>query len=157
MRKRIIKDKQKIDPSLHENWLDLEDIAEVEFTSEDPAYPVENALIPGNPLGWQAAQPGEQTIRLLFSEPQQIKRIWLYFEEPHIERTQQYVLRWSPDHGQTFNEIVRQQWNFSPQGSKEQSENIQTDISGVTVIELIINPDISGGDIRASLAQFRVA
>ncbi len=156
MRKRIIPGKQKIDPLSYYNWLDLKDIADVEITSEDPGYPIENALIPENTSGWRAAEPGEQTVRLLFSEPQTIKNIWVYFEEPHIERTQQFVLRYSADNGQTFREIIRQQWNFSPHGSKEQSENIQTDISGVTMIELTINPDISGGDVKASLARFLV-
>ena len=30
------------------------------------------------------------------------------FVEPETTRTQEYVLRWSPDSGQSFREIVRQ-------------------------------------------------
>ena len=59
----------------------------------------------------------KQMIRLLFAHPQRLRRIWLNFVEPLAERTQAYALRWSPDGGQSFREIVRQQWNFSRQGA----------------------------------------
>ena len=42
-----------------------------------------------------------------------LKRIALVFEENDTRRTQEFVLRWSADGGQSFREIVRQQWNFS--------------------------------------------
>jgi hypothetical protein len=29
-------------------------------------------------------------------------RIWLVFEEIEAQRTQEFVLRWSPDHGRSF-------------------------------------------------------
>ncbi|MCA1788466.1 MAG: carbohydrate-binding protein [Thioalkalivibrio sp.] len=137
--------------------MDLERLAEVEITSEDPKHPIEDALLPGGTSGWRAGQPGEQTIRLAFQEPQRVQKIWLHFEESQVERTQQFVLRWSPDNGQSFREIVRQQWNFSPEGSHEQTENIDLALSGVTMLELIIIPDISGGDARAWLTQMRLA
>jgi hypothetical protein len=81
--------------------LDLEDLAEVEITSEDPAHPIESALLPGGTSGWRAAGPGEQTIQLLFAQPQAVHRISLEFSEPDVERTQEFVLRWSPDNGQS--------------------------------------------------------
>ena len=58
------------------------DLAEVEITSEDAAHPIESALLPGSTSGWRAAEPGKQTIRLLFANPQRLRRIWLNFEEP---------------------------------------------------------------------------
>jgi hypothetical protein len=79
------------------------------------------------------------------------------FEEPAAERTQEYVLRWSPDSGQSFQEIVRQQWNFSPQGITTETEDHHVDLPAVTVLELNIVPDISGGNAIASLAQLRLA
>ena len=69
------------------------------------------------------------------------------FEEPVAERTQEYVLRWSPDHGQSFQEIVRQQWNFSPQGTTNETADHHVDLPTVTVLELNIIPDISGGRV----------
>lgn len=157
MRKRIITPVQQETSSPDHHWLNLEAIAEVEITSEDAAYPIESALLPDQTSGWRAAGPGKQTVRLLFAQPQKIEKIWLSFIETEIERTQEYVLRWSPDGGKSFEEIVRQQWNFNPQGSTTETEEYQLNLAAVTVLELIITPDISKGDARASLAQLRVA
>ena len=74
-----------------------------------------------------------------------------------MERTQEYALRWSSDGGQSFREIVRQQWNFSPQGSTSESEDHRVELSDVTILELIIIPDTSGKIALASLAQLRLA
>jgi len=157
MRKRIIPPVQKDTSPPEEEWLDLVRLAQVEITSEDAAHPIESALVPDRGSGWRAAGPGEQTIRLLFAHPQQLRRIWLQFVEPITKRTQEFVLRWSPDGGQSFREIVRQQWNFSPQGATCEAEDHRIDLSGVTVLELSIIPDISRGDARASLSQLRLA
>ena len=80
-------------------------------------------FLPGRNSGWRATGPGKQTIRLLFAYPQRLRRIWLNFDETRIERTQEYVLRWCSDRGQSFREIVRQQWNFSPQGATSETED----------------------------------
>lgn len=154
MRKRII------GPVLQEpeqGWLNLDALAEVEITSEDAAHPIESALLPGGASGWRAAGPGKQTIRLIFDHPQRLRQIRLNFVEPVTERTQEYVLRWLPDGGQSFREIVRQQWNFSPQGTTSEMEDHHVELAAVTVLELIIVPDISGENALASLAQLRLA
>jgi hypothetical protein len=157
MRKRIIADIQKETVSPGKDWLNVEGLAEVEITSEAAAHPIESALLPDRASGWRAAGPGKQTIRLLFDHPQRLRRIWMNFVEPEAERTQEYVLRWSPDRGQSFREIVRQQWNFSPHGATSETEDHHVDLSAVTVLELSIIPDISGGNAPASLAQLRLA
>jgi len=41
--------------SLRQPWLDVESLAQGEITSEDPACPIEAALIPGTPPGWRAS------------------------------------------------------------------------------------------------------
>ena len=156
MRKRMIAAVQQ-DPSAEQNWLKVECLAEVEITSEDATHPIESALLPDGDAGWRAEAPGKQTIRLLFVQPQQLHRIRLNFVEALTERTQEYVLRWSPDAGQTFREIVRQQWNFSPQGATSETEDHRVELSGVTMLELSITPDMSGQRAFASLAQLRIA
>ncbi len=156
MRKKIIGQVQRgSEPP--GDWLNVEELAEVEITSEDAAHPIESALVPGENKGWRAAGPGKQTIRLLFPSPQRLRRIWLNFVETRIGRTQEYLVRWSPDGGQSFREIVRQQWNFSPDGATSQTEDHQVDLPAVTVLELTIIPDTSGGSAVASLAQLRLA
>lgn len=157
MRKRIINSSQQETASPDQDWLNVEGIAEVEVTSEDTAHPIESALLPGLASGWRAAGPGKQTIRILFLQPQPLRRISLNFVEPRIERTQEYVLRWSADGGQSFREIVRQQWNFSPQGAPSETEVHHVELPAVTVLELSIIPDTSGGNAVASLAQLRLA
>jgi len=157
MRKRIISHAQKDAASSDPNWLNMEGLAEVEITSEDAAHPIESALLLGGSSGWQAAEAGAQTIRLLFNHPQRLQRIWMHFVEPQTERTQEYVLRWSPDNGQSFREIVRQQWNFSPPSTTNETEDYHVELPAVTMLELSIIPDISGGNACASLAQLRLA
>jgi hypothetical protein len=157
MRKRIISPDQQHTTATDQEWLDVEALAEVEITSEDAAHPIESALLPRQNSGWRAAGPGQQTIRLIFTHPQQLSRIWLSFVETEVERTQEFVLRWSADGGQTFQDIVRQQWNFSPSDTTSETEDYRVDLSAVNVFELSIIPEINGGPLLASLAQLRLA
>ncbi len=158
MRKRVITPVVPQGPaSLEPEWLDVEELARVEVTSEDPAQPIESALVPGEESGWRAALPGEQTVRLVFDRPQRVSRMWLLFIEPDTTRTQEFVLRWSPDGGRSFREILRQQWNFGPPETIREAEDYRVQLDGVTVLELVIVPDKSGGEARASLAQWRLA
>src|SRR5215510_12470454 len=157
MRKRVTMSPAPKDHAIpDQNWLDMEQLAQVEVTSEDSEHPIEAALVPGEESGWRAAQPGEQTIRLVFDQPQRLTRMWLLFIEPEMVRTQEFVMRWSSDGGRTFREILRQQWNFGPPDSIREAEDYRVELSGVTVLELTIIPDKGGGG-RASLAQWRLA
>jgi hypothetical protein len=157
MRKRLITPIPQNVPLPDEDWLNLDCAAVVEVTSEEKDYPVESALIAGQIMGWRAADSGAQTIRLVFDGSQAIKRIALVFEETEIERTQEFVLRWSADYGGSFQEIVRQQWNFSPPNATRDVEEYRVELSGVNVLELVIVPDISGGAARASLKSLRLS
>lgn len=157
MRKKIITPVEQGNNSSDQYWLNLEEIAVVEISSEDTDYPIETALLPGQKNGWRAAESGKQVIRLLFSDPQRIKRIKLNFVETQAERTQEYILRWSADDGKSFQDLVRQQWNFSPEGTTSETEDHQVDLHAATVLELVIIPEISGGDARATLEQLQLA
>jgi hypothetical protein len=157
MRKRLITPSPQDVRSLDEGWLDLDGAAVVEVTSEEKEYPVEYALVSGEMRGWRAADSGTQTIRLIFDQPQRLRRISLVFEENKINRTQEFVLRWSPDGGRSFREIVRRQWNFSPPKTTREVEEYQVELSDVTVLELVIVPDISRGAARASLKSLRLS
>jgi hypothetical protein len=157
MRKRLITTTSQNAPHLDKGWLDLDSAATVEVTSEAKEYPVESALVSGEMRGWRAADSGTQTIRLIFDEPQKLTRISLLFEESETERTQEFVLRWSGDGGRSFREVVRQQWNFSPANTTRENEEYHVELSEVTVLELVIVPDISRGAARASLKSLRVS
>jgi len=157
MRKKIIDSDGKQKIYSDQKWLDIEKIAVVEVTSEEEAFPIESALLPGKVSEWRASDQGKQMIRLLFDNPQRLQWIRLKFEELEIERTQEYVLRWSPDGGQSYQEIIRQQWNFSPEGATSEIEDYQVELAAVTILELSIKPDISERNAFASLKELRIA
>lgn len=157
MRKRLITPTSETIPTRGGGWLDVERAAMIEVTSEDEGFPIESALVSVDSRGWRAAAPGSQTIRLVFDQPQRLKRISLLFEENETQRTQEFVLQWSPDGGLTLTGIVRQQWTFSPPESTREVEEYQMNLSNVTVLELVIKPNISGGLARASLKNLRLS
>ena len=105
------------------DWLDLEQAARVEVSSEAEGYPVEGALLKDVQGGWRASEPGIQTIRLLFDHPQTIRVIRLVFKEKEFTRTQEFVLRWLPQEARDWKDVVRQQWNFSPPVTEDECED----------------------------------
>ena len=102
MRKRLITPTPENIRTRGDGWLDVERAAVVEVTSEDKDFPVEAAFVSGDAQGWRAAAPGSQTIRLIFDQPQTLRCISLVFEENETGRTQEFVLRWSPDGGNSL-------------------------------------------------------
>jgi hypothetical protein len=156
MRKHIIATESS-PPGTSEEWLDLEEIARVEVSSEDPQHPIESAFKHGESLGWRASQPGEQTIRLLFDEPKDLRRIWLRFSQPKVERTRQFTLRWADSQTGPLGEIVRQQWNFNPRSSTMEVEDYKVDLRHVLALELSIDPDLGKNQAFAALAEWRMA
>jgi hypothetical protein len=156
MRKRIVIPTPTT-AQAREDWLDLERAARVEVTSEDKDFPIESSLSLEPRQGWRAGQPGTQTIRLVFDEPQELRRILLVFEENEVTRTQEFVLRASSNPGGPFRDMVRQQWNFSAPTSTREIEEYSVQLSDVALLELTIVPDISGGAVRASLKSLRLS
>jgi hypothetical protein len=156
VRKTIIPPNNPHETGHNEAWLDLEQHARVEVTSEQPGHPIEAALTDIRKPSWRAARAGAQTVRLIFDQPLVIRRVWLHFIEAQEERTQEFVLRWG-NADILARELFRQQWTFSPGGSTEETEDFRVHIEGVTRLELMIMPNISGGEACASLAELRLA
>ncbi len=157
VRKRLISQTLPSPRLSPQAWLNLDRTASVEVTSEENGYPIESALLGDEKHGWRAASAGIQTIRLIFDEPQKLRRIWLVFEDTENTRTQEFVLRWSAGTGHSSREIVRQQWNFSPPNAVRETEDYTVELPGVKTLELVIVPDINAGEARASLANLRLA
>jgi hypothetical protein len=158
MRKRIVGPSQAAGrQQTRQGWLNLEQIATVEVTSEEPNFPIESVFSLEDGPGWRASQKGEQQVRIIFDQPVSISRIQLCFVEPERERTQEFSVRWSPAEGGPPNEIVRQQWNFSPAGSTREVEDYQVGLDRVAVLELAIIPDLTRREAPATLAKWRVA
>lgn len=157
MRKRIIDQDTHEVQQAEQEWINLTGLAQVEITSEDPAYPIESALTPGESTHWRASQPGKQTIRIIFDEPQRLNHIHMQFDENTLTRTQEFAILWSAAGEQSCREILRQQFTFSPQGTTREIEDYAVNLSGVKTLELQIVPDISNGDALASLTKFHIA
>jgi hypothetical protein len=134
-------------------WLALEQLVEVSVSSEDPGHPIEAALGEGDGSGWRAATAGEQSVTLHFDEPRQIGLIHLVVEEAEHERTQEFAIHWSADHGQAWHLVVRQQFTFSPSGATRQMEHYRVSLPGLTDLRLTIRPDLSNGPHVATLAR----
>jgi hypothetical protein len=154
MLKRLIP-RPSHDASTRQQWLDLAAVT-AEISSEDPMHPIEDALLGEDGTGWRAGQPGVQTVRLLFERPQDVRRIQVSFVEAARSRTQEFVIRWSRGGGAP-EEIVRQQWNFSPDGAVSETEDYEVGLTGAMMLELTVNPDIRDKGVYASLQRLRLA
>lgn len=159
MRKTLINQAVENLPFPDLNFLDLDHLAQVEFTSECLEHPVESALLLTENLeaGWQAANPGEQTIRVIFDQPRTIEHIVLMFDELQQSRTQEFVLLWLMDHEDCYREILRQQYHFSPPDTTREIEHYEVKLNQLKALELRITPDIGGGEVCAKLKQLRLA
>lgn len=153
MRKEIVAHVSEPDDAAESAWIDLAAHGRVRLTSEDSSHPIEGALHLSQ-QEWRAASPGPQTLWIDFDVPQMIREIHLRFETAE-QRTQEFVLLASSDGGRSYREIVRQQFNFS-RDTTTQDEHYFPHLSGVTDMKLVITPNISGGDSRASLRTLRV-
>ncbi len=157
MRKHVIAQEARGERPVEGDFFDLESLARVEITSEDPAHTIESALVPGSGDGWCAAGSGPQRVRVVFDEPQRIRRVRIVFEETHAERTQEFALSWIPAGETAGRFLVRQQYTFSPGGATREVEEYAFDLQGLAVLDLEITPDISKGAAIASLVSLQVA
>jgi hypothetical protein len=155
LRKQIIKPSHT-PPAPMPGEIDIAAVATVLVTSEDPDHPVDHAFDQQRGPGgsrWVAGEPGEQTLILAFDAPQTIRRILLEVEEPGVVRTQELQLAVSGDGGQTYRELVRQEYNFSPPGTTFEREDWAATAEGVTHLRLVIRPDKGGKPCRATLTS----
>jgi hypothetical protein len=157
MRKRVMApEASNPEQKDQEEWLDLEESASVEVTSEDPNFPIENALAGRQSPGWRAAERGKQVIRLVLDKPRPLRRIRLEFSETENSRTQEFTLQWSRAGG-PMTEIVRQQWTFSPQGATSEIEDYQVSLEDVSILELTLKPDLTPETAFSTLVSWRIA
>ena len=140
MRKSIVSPTAVAKTPISDLWRDLERIARVEISLRITQFPIEHALGKKVTTGWRAAATGPQLIRLHFDEPLNIKRLQLHSSTRR--RSGRRSLRCMPA-GAELKEVVRQQWSFSPHGSTEEIEDYTVNLSGITTLELRIDPDRS--------------
>lgn len=156
LRKRLL-DRLPTPSSRPSGEKDIEGLATVAVTSEAPDHPVDNAFDDRRGPGgsrWIAAVPGEQALVIAFDAPQAIREIGLEVEETEVGRTQELHLALSRDGGRTYQEVVRQEYNFAPPGTTFEREQWRVNGEGITHVRLVINPDKSGRPCRATVTTF---
>lgn len=159
LRKQIVP-RRSSEPVPFENEISVADVATVQVTSEEADHPIDNAFDHNRGPGgsrWIAAEPGEQTLILLFDRPQTIRKIGLEVEDLAVSRTQELSVSVSSDGGRTYRELVRQEFNFSPPGTTFERELWSTAVTAVTHLRVEIKPDKGGRMGRATLTSLTLA
>src|ERR1700680_11042 len=116
--------------------IDIAGCATIAYSSEDPAHPVEHMLDGRSGPGatrWMSARPDTtEHIVIEFDRPQTISRILYEVEETMRERTQEVRVEVSEDRGQSYRQILVQEYNFSPGGAAYQREEQRFNLPQVT-------------------------
>lgn len=153
LRKQILKDHPGTSaPGPGE--IDIAALATVLVTSEAPDHPIDNAFDTRRGPGgsrWVADAPGVQRLVLAFDTPQTIRTLSLEVEELAVSRTQELQVAISRDGGDTYQELLRQEYNFSPPGTTFEREVWTVQVTGVTHMQLAITPDKGGTPCHATL------
>jgi hypothetical protein len=80
----------------------------------------------------------------------------LEVEEIQVSRTQELQLAVSHDGENTYQELVRQEFNFSPSGTTFEHEEWTIVAEKVTHLRLCLKPDKGGRPCRASLTSLSI-
>jgi len=143
-------------------WADVKDIpalATVFVTSEAPGHPVDYLFdASGGPGGtrWMAGADGEQTLVLAFDAPQTIRAIGIEAEEPSATRTNVLTISLSGDGGRTYQERIRQEFNFSQPGTTFEREEWAVPAERITHVRVVVQPDKGHAPHRATLTSLTV-
>ena len=139
--------------------MDIPALATVFVTSEAPGHPVDHLFdASGGPGGtrWIAGADGEQTLVLAFDAPQTIRAIGIEAEEPGATRTNVLVVSLSGDGGRTYQERIRQEFNFSQPGTTFEREEWAVPAERITHVRVVIQPDKGHAPHRATLTSLTV-
>jgi hypothetical protein len=131
-------------------WLDLEAIADVAIIAC-------GQRVARTPSMWSADCPGEQTIEVRFHAPTSVRRLRVVSSETEQSRTQEMTIWASSHRGERHRELLRQQFNFSPHGAREEVEEYALQLEEVSAIQLRIVPSVDGRPAVARVSELRVA
>ena len=136
--------------------ISIADTAIVLVTSELPDHPIDHIgdgqRGPGS-TRWIAEQSGDQTVVLVFDTARNVDTVSLEIEEREVSRTQELTLATSRDGGQTYREVLRQEFNFSPSGTTFEHEEWRLAAEGITNLRVWIRPDKGGKPCRVSMTS----
>ena len=118
-------------------WLDLDEVAVVTIVSGGRQMPRPSGI-------WSINAPGEQLIEIRFHEPTYVSHLRLVSSEIEQERTQEISVWASLNRGEQHRELLRQRFNFSPNGATEEIEEYAARLEDVSAIQLRVVPSIDG-------------
>jgi hypothetical protein len=157
IRKRLLKDARLLAAPSTE--LDVKTGATVAYSSEQPSHPVDNMFDgrdgPGGTFWASTGTDSTETIVLEFDHPQKISRLIFEAEERQVERTQEVRLEVSSDGGDTFRQLLVQEFVFSPRGATFQREDLRLSVTEVSQLRLTIVPHKNGSG-RATITSLRL-
>ena len=156
LRKLILGDRSAAVPRA--DVKDIPALATVLVTSEAPEHPVDHLFdASAGPGGtrWIAGADGDQTLVLAFDAPQSIRAIGIEAEEPSATRTNVLTISLSEDGGRTYQERIRQEFNFS-RGTTFDREEWSVPAERITHVRVGIQPDKGHAPHRATLTSLTV-
>ena len=122
-------------------------------------HPIDHVFDDHNGPGgtrWIAGELGEQTIILQFDRPQSLQKVHLEIEDSQMSRTQELSLAVSQDGGHRYQEVLRQEYNFSPPHTTFEREWWAVPAEHMTHLRLVIKPDKGDKPSRATLTSLRL-
>jgi hypothetical protein len=131
-------------------WLDLDAVADVTIVAG-------GRRVARLPRAWSADCPGEQIIEVRFHHPTPVRRLRVVSSEVEQARTQEMTIWASSHRGERHRELLRQQFNFSPNGATEEVEDYALQLDDVSAIQLRIVPSIDGRPAVARVSEMRIA
>jgi hypothetical protein len=139
--------------------IDVAGCATIAYSSENPAHPVEHLLDGRSGPGatrWISARPDTiEHIVVEFDQAQPISRLVYEVEEAMRERTQEVRVEVSEDGGQTYRQILVQEYTFSPRGATYQREEQRFNRVQATHLRMTIVPNKNGSG-TATLTTLRL-
>lgn len=147
-RPRVRKQQIGVEPSRASGGIDLATNATLAYSSEDPADPVENIVDGrGGPGGtrWRAAAANTaEQIVVHLDRPTTLSRLVYEVEDRTADRTQEIRIEASSDGGNTYRELVTQEYNFSPNGATFQREELRIEVVDATDVRVNVVPNKRG-------------
>ena len=134
--------------------------ATVLVSSEAEGHPIANAFDDTRGPGatqWIAGETGEQKLIIAFHQIQTIRRVTMEVEERESSRTQEVHLAVSSNGGETYRELLRQEFTFNPDTTTWECEDWAVAEFNVTHVKLSIRPDKGRHDCIAKLTSLVLA
>jgi F5/8 type C domain len=158
VRKRPLNE-QSSKPPERSGEIDIASHATLVYSSEDPDHPLEYLIDRHCGRGgtrWASARLNStERIVLEFDHFQRVSGLVYEVEECGEERTQEVRVSVSSDHGRTYNQVLVQEYTFSPQGATFQHEELRLELPAITHLSLTIVPNKSGSGL-ATLTSLRL-